>query len=152
MRFNNFIALAAATAQSAAGLGINCNGDTLCGISYMTGGRLTQFQSIFDNIFEKRIYDNGDDIGCTEMTHLNFKGAFKGVYCAYIQNLDGSVDGATLKSLYTELVNYGCGICGSIPIHYAKGDDDVNHGELSFNMVDSLPENCELDKPCQIPN
>lgn len=148
MRFHSFIALAAATAHSAAGLGINCHGDSLCGISYLSGGRLTQFQTIFDNIFEKRIYDNGDDVGCIEVHSVNFKGAFKGTYCAYVQNLDGSVSGATLKSLYTELVNYGCGICGSIPIHYDKGDDDVNHGELSFNMVDSLPDNCELDKPC----
>lgn len=148
MRFNSFIAVAAATAQSAAGLGINCLGDTLCGISYMSGGRLTQFQTIFDNIFEKRIYDNGDDIGCIEVHSINFKGSFKGTYCAYVQNLDGSVNGATLKTLYTELVNYGCGICGSIPIHYSKGDNDSNHGELSFNMVDSLPDNCELGKPC----
>lgn len=152
MRFTSFIALAAATAQSAAGLGINCEGDTLCGISYMSGGRLTQFQSIFDNVFDKRIYDNSESIGCTEFSHVNFKGSFKGVYCAYVQNLDGSVSGATLKSLYTELVNFGCGICGSIPINYANGDDDVNHGELSFNMVDDLPDNCELDQPCKAPN
>jgi hypothetical protein len=147
MRFNGFIALAAAASQSAA-LGINCHGDTLCGIAYMSGGRLSQFQTIFDNIFDKRIYDNGDDVGCIEVDSVNFSGTLKSTFCAYIQNSGDSVSGATLKNLYTELAEYGCAICGSIPLLYAKGDNDSNHGELSFNMVDSLPDNCELNKPC----
>ncbi|RFU78259.1 hypothetical protein TARUN_3974 [Trichoderma arundinaceum] len=148
MHFNSLIALAVAAAQSAAGLGMNCHGDTLCGIAYMSGGRLTQFETIFDNIMDKRIYDNGDDIGCIEVDTVNFQGTTKRAFCAYIQNTEDSVTGATLKSLYKEIVDYGCAICGSVPLHYAKGDDDINHGELTFNMVDSLPDGCKPNVPC----
>ncbi|KAL7792569.1 killer toxin [Trichoderma ceciliae] len=148
MRFNSFIALAVAAAQSAAGLGINCHGDTLCGIAYMSGGRLSQFGDIFENIMDKRNYDNGDDVGCIEVDSVNFSGSFKSTFCAYIQNSQDSVTGAALKSLYKELVDYGCAICGSVPLLYGKGDDDINHGELTINMVDSLPDGCKINVPC----
>ncbi|KAM0254392.1 hypothetical protein ACHAQJ_006861 [Trichoderma viride] len=146
MHFNSFITLAVAAAQSTSALGINCHGE--CGIAILSGARLSLFQSIFDNLFDKRIYDNGDDVGCIEVDSVNFIGSSKETFCAYIQNSADSVSGATLKSLYTELVEYGCALCGSVPLLYAKGDDDVNHGELSINLVESLPDNCELNKPC----
>lgn len=148
MRFNSFAAVAAVAAQTVAGLGINCHGDTLCGIAYLNNGHLKQFQSIFDNLMDKRIYENGDDIGCIEVDSGNFKEKFKSTFCAYIQSTDTETTGATLKSLYKELVDYGCVMCGSIPLFYAKGDNDVNHGELTFNMVDSLPDNCKVNVPC----
>ncbi|KAH6605554.1 hypothetical protein Trco_004707 [Trichoderma cornu-damae] len=148
MRLNSFVSLAFAAAQSAVGLGINCHGDSLCGIVYMSGGSLSQFQSIFDNLIDKKLYENGDDVGCIEAEYANFRGRYNSTLCAYIQNAQGTVAGATLKSLYRELVEYGCAMCGSVPLFYAKGDDDVNHGELTIDMVDSLPEGCKVGAPC----
>ncbi|KAL7928370.1 killer toxin [Trichoderma chlorosporum] len=148
MRFNSFLVVAAAAAQSVAGLGINCHGDVLCGIAYISGGRLSNLASLFSQLDDNRKYDNGDDIGCIEIDSLNFNGPFKSTLCAYIQNSDGDVSGATIKGVFQELQEFGCAICGSVPLLYAQGDDDVNHGELTIDLVHSLPDNCKLNEPC----
>ncbi|KAL7960166.1 killer toxin [Trichoderma compactum] len=148
MRFNSFIAAAAAVAQGVAGLGINCHGDVLCGIAYISGGRLSHLADVFDKLDDNRKYDNGDDVACIELDSLNLNGKFTSTLCAYIQNSEGDVTGATLKSVFEELQQFGCAICGSVPLHYAKGDNDINHGELTINLVEELPENCKVNEPC----
>lgn len=148
MRFTSFIAVAAAAAQSVAGLGINCHGDMLCGIAYISGGRLEHLTDVFNKLDDKRTYDNGEDVACIEIDSLNFSGSFKSTLCAYIQNSKGNVSGATLKGVFKELQDHGCAICGSVPLLYAKGDDDINHGELTINLVDGLPDNCKANEPC----
>ncbi|KAL7951988.1 killer toxin [Trichoderma barbatum] len=148
MRFNSFIAMAVAAAQSVAGLGINCHGDSLCGVAYISGGRLSNLGNAINKLDDGRKYDNGDDVACIEIDSLNFKGPFKSTLCAFIQNANGDVSGATIKSVFKEIQEYGCAICGSVPLLYAKGDDDVNHGELTIDLVDDLPENCKPNEPC----
>ncbi|EHK24016.1 uncharacterized protein TRIVIDRAFT_58093 [Trichoderma virens Gv29-8] len=148
MRSSSFIAVAAAAAQGVAGLGINCHGDVYCGTVYLNGGTLSDFENIFNKLDDKRKYQNGEDVGCVQHLVGHLTGNFMATICAYIQNAKDDTTGATLKSVYKELQQYGCAVCGSVPLLYAKGDDDVNHGELTINIVDDLPENCKINEPC----
>ncbi|KAL6871756.1 killer toxin [Trichoderma longibrachiatum] len=148
MRFASFIAVAIAAANSAVGLGINCHGDTKCGIAYLSGGRLSQLGTVIKKIDDTRKYENGDDIACVEIDSVNFKGPFKSTLCAWIENYDDTVTGAEIKAAFQELLDHGCAICGAVPLLYAKGVDDINKGELNVDLVDSLPEGCKANEPC----
>ncbi|KAK1238420.1 hypothetical protein MKX07_006566 [Trichoderma sp. CBMAI-0711] len=174
MRLASFVAVAIAAAQSAVGLGINCHGDTRCGMStyhdnlatprfpflhpptnivpgiaYLSGGRLSHLGTVIKKIDDTRKYENGEDIACIEIDSLNFKGPFKSTLCAWIENYDDdTVTGAAIKAAFQELLDHGCGICGAVPLLYAKGVDDVNKGELNVDLVDSLPDGCKANEPC----
>jgi hypothetical protein len=46
-----------------------------------------------------------------------------------------------IKTLAKRIVDHGCESCGSVPVFFDKGDNDVkSQGELTFNYVDRSPK------------
>lgn len=130
MRFTlTFITTTVITASIAAGQGINCNGSSQCGI---TGGRSADILAAVQNIDTGRTYQNGEKIACTDKLGVGI--------CAFLQGT-GGITGDLIKTLVQDLVNHGCKVCGSVPVFFNSGDNNINdHGELTINWVASTDE------------
>ncbi|KAI9862064.1 MAG: hypothetical protein M1813_004836 [Trichoglossum hirsutum] len=134
MRFFQTAALVAATAiSSVAALGINCGGSALCSntLDQVASNLNTYIQGIDPN----RWYNNGEWIACTQ-SESNIIPDVSGSlgFCAFLQNTGGTW-GSIIKQLAPEIPNHGCRVCGSVPYYFLQGNNNVDDGELTFNMV-----------------
>jgi hypothetical protein len=109
-------------AVEATALGINCLGSGQCVVSPpQTAETILDFVQGIDN---SRTYENGEHIACSSNI------------CAFLQGT-GGITGDLIKELVQDLVNFQCDRCGSVPVFFNAGDDDINdHGELTLNRVE----------------
>lgn len=106
-------------------LGINCRGSAECG---NTGGRATDILNYVQKIDNNRWYQNGEHIAC-------WKSQLGTGLCAFLQGT-GGIPGSLIKELVQDVVNHNCHVCGSVPVFFNSGDNDINtHGELTINYV-----------------
>ena len=118
-----FLATIALTTQALA-KGINCEGSGACGDS---GARLGNLKTLVDPIDPNRVYQNGEHIACDGHQ-----------VCCFLQGT-GGIRGADIPGLVGALLDHGCGICGSVPVFFFAGDNDIStHGQLTCNFVSSL--------------
>ncbi|KAJ5394693.1 hypothetical protein N7509_000246 [Penicillium cosmopolitanum] len=123
MRYS--LGLIPALALSVSALGINCQGSSQCG---NVDGRSTDILASVQKIDPNRTYFNGQRIACWKA------GAGDGL-CAFLQGT-GGIQGSLIPELVQDLVNHGCTRCGSVPVFFNSGDNNINdHGELTINYV-----------------
>lgn len=103
-------------------LGINCRGSEEC--SWANSGVARSLVDHIDGIDNNRWYNNGQQIACTASI------------CAFLQNTGGTW-GREIRELAHYIPDHGCKVCGSVPYFFPRGDNDVSHGELTFNFVRS---------------
>ncbi|KAK5996036.1 KP4 killer toxin [Cladobotryum mycophilum] len=123
LTFSSIIAAAAMTIGVSAE-GINCHGSSNCG---NVGFKLTWLRDQVAGIDDNRWWQNGQHIACWE----NVAGTG---FCAFLQNT-GGMPGRDIKRLMQELVNHGCGKCGSVPVFFPNDNDNSHHGILTVNYV-----------------
>jgi hypothetical protein len=148
MRYSlSILALTTIASSCVAALGINCRGDGRC--SFV---RTYQDQSIADSlrqeiagiVSDSRWYQNHQKIVCLDVTVTTLDTT--GSICAFLQGT-GGIPGNEIKTLAQRIVGHGCKICGSVPVYFDRGDNDVkSHGELTFNFVE---RNVEGDGSCK---
>jgi hypothetical protein len=129
------LALTALASSCVAALGINCQGSALCGNFISTA---TLDTTVAENLREQiarvndnRWYQNGERIVCV------YGGAslLCDSICTFLQNT-GGLPGNEIKTLAQRIVEHGCTVCGSVPVFFDQGDNNVDsHGELTFNFV-----------------
>ncbi|KAI9775455.1 MAG: hypothetical protein M1839_001072 [Geoglossum umbratile] len=134
MRFFLTAALVATMAiSSVAALGINCKGSGWC-----TSARdsvATNLNSLIQGIDSNRWYKNGEWIACVQSTGDFVVDASGSVgFCAFLQNTGGTW-GSIIKQLAPEIPKHDCRVCGSVPYYFPQGNNNVDDGELTFNMV-----------------
>jgi hypothetical protein len=133
MRYVLFtLALTALASSCVAALGINCQGSANCGIFISRHPGLTGAESLRQGITaqvdDNRWYQNGEQLACVT-------GALCDSICAFLQNT-GGLPGNEIKTLAQRIVEHGCTVCGSVPVFFDQGDNNVDsHGELTFNYV-----------------
>lgn len=103
-------------------LGINCRGGSFCGVGI--GEIAWRLVDHINGIDDNRWYNDGQQIAC--VAH----------YCAFLQNTQGTW-GREIKALAHYIPEHGCRVCGSVPYFFARGDNDVSHGDLTFNNVEN---------------
>jgi len=55
--------------------------------------------------------------------------------CAFLANT-GGILGSGIQQLVQDIVNHGCGVCGSVPVFFNSGDNDEgDHGSLVIDFV-----------------
>ncbi|KAM7211790.1 Killer toxin [Rhypophila decipiens] len=125
--------LLTATAQTNA-LGINCRGSALCS-SFLnipiSGNEAKVLSDWIQGISaagytppvmaQNRMYKNGEQIACYIRSNI----------CAFMQNAPGDTSLADIRRLAPRIPGHKCKVCGSVPIR----DNDVKHGQLTFNYV-----------------
>ncbi|KAH6658517.1 killer toxin Kp4/SMK [Truncatella angustata] len=113
-------------ATSTLGLGINCRGNSNCGGTLCS---LTDILRQVRSLPQGNQYRPGDHISCCG------DNAVASGLCAFVQGNfhDGTITAARAGDLLQDLVNHGCGKCGSIPIG-PNNDPDAN-GILTVNWV-----------------
>ncbi|KAI1843990.1 hypothetical protein JX265_005828 [Neoarthrinium moseri] len=113
-------------ATSAFGLGINCRGNSNCGGTLC---KLTDILSQVRALPQGNLYNPGQHIAC-----CGDKALASGL-CAFVQGdfHDGQISAARAGDLLQDLVNHGCGKCGSVPI--GPNNDPNADGILTVNWV-----------------
>ncbi|KAI9775167.1 MAG: hypothetical protein M1839_001418 [Geoglossum umbratile] len=135
MRFFLTAALAAATAiSSVAALGINCQGSGWCPSA--RANVAMDLNDLIQGIDSNRWYKNGEWIACAQSEGDFGADTAKGDvgFCAFLQNTGGTW-GSIIKQLAPEIPKHGCRVCGSVPYYFLQGNNNVDDGELTFNMV-----------------
>lgn len=125
--------IAASYSQHVAALGINCRGNPSCSLygNFADVAPAEWLRNVivglqgFNGIDESRHYKDGEHIACAG-TSLSAS------ICAFLQKSSGA-QGATLKLAAQDLINHGCGNCGSAPLN--RNNNDISLGELTFNYV-----------------
>jgi len=137
MRYFLFTLALTALASSCvtASLGINCRGDDRCrsfeGRDKTTGKTdAMKLRDMVRDIKDDSIYKNrhlSGNIKC-----LPGEGS-EGI-CAFLQSLPNNegVTGKIIKELADRIVNKGCNVCGSVPVHPGN---DGSTGQLTFNYI-----------------
>jgi len=105
----------------ASALGINCRGSGECLTEPIDDAM--QLTNLLNNIDPARWYNDGEQIVCLANV------------CAYLQNTNSGASGATVQNLAHFIPEHGCHTCGSVPLNFAFGDNDVADGELTFNFA-----------------
>ncbi|KAK6834790.1 hypothetical protein PG987_009484 [Apiospora arundinis] len=125
MQLTNLFALAS-LATGALSLGINCRGNSNCGGTLC---KLTDILSQVRNLPQGNLYNPGDHIAC-----CGDKAVASGL-CAFVQgNFNGQMSASRAGDLLQQLVNHGCGKCGSVPVNF-PGSNDPGNGILTVNWV-----------------
>ena len=116
----------------ASALGINCRGNPSCNLYSHSGIATTEWLrdvivglNGYSGIDESRYYNDGEHIACAGSS-------LGAAICAFMQKSQGA-RGATIKLAAQDLVNHGCGTCGSAPLD--RNNNDISLGELTFNYV-----------------
>ena len=158
----------------ATSLGINCRGSGLCPLagwedtsseSIAQGLRDALWDSTDEN---STTYSNGDHVICVSEsqpisigvtasaeeaggsvgTSLTLNGNIhEGGICVFPQKMasGATLDLGTIRELADALLEHGCHVCGSVPIHFVdQGSNDPGDGILTFNYVKNpyCIENC----------
>lgn len=103
-------------------LGINCRGSGEC-LAVPDEDNAMQITNHLNNIDPKRWYKDGEQIVC--LANM----------CAYLQNTNGGASGATIQSVAHFIPEHGCKMCGSVPLGFASGHNNVADGQLTFNFA-----------------
>jgi hypothetical protein len=120
---------------AATALGINCRGSHNC----LGGASIAQSLTAFiSDIDQGRWYENGEHIAC-DITVVVDSGSSNVCTCAFLQNTGGAW-GSDILRLAHYISDHGCQACGSVPYFYPS-DNDVRHGELTYNYVSSCTTN-----------
>lgn len=86
-------------------------------------------------------FGNGDHIVESEQQACVINGPTTSSVChltAFLQNVgDQRIGQPQLCGLANDIVNHGCGACGSAPL----SNNDVSQGELTFNGVTETVDN-----------
>jgi hypothetical protein len=129
--------LAAAVIGCVAGEGINCEGSGWCASANSNVAQ--DLSNLLQGVDPNRWYNNGEWIGCVQSDgSFGVPDASGNVgFCAFLQNSGGDW-GSVIKSLAPDIPGHGCRVCGSVPLSF-PGDNNVNDGELTFNMVTMGP-------------
>jgi hypothetical protein len=85
-------------------LGINCRGNSQCGIG-RPSNTAQVLESLICGIDPSTFFYNGQQVAC--VTSI----------CAFLQNSNGGTAG-TLCSLADRIVRHSCSVCGSVPTGY----------------------------------
>jgi len=134
------LTLIALTSSYVTALGINCRGSSNCGFFVIPdnpGQNVANAlrQKIVAQVSDSHQYQNGDHIACVQGEVRIGQFTAYGSICAFLQGT-GGIPGNEIKTLAQRIVEHGCKGCGSVPVYFDKGDNDVNsHGELTFNYV-----------------
>jgi hypothetical protein len=103
-------------------LGINCFGSFQCGP--ILDPVMSDIANVIVNQIDRnRFYNNGEHIACA------------GIFCAFLQN-SGGAPGSSIVPLIQDLRNHGCKVCGSVPLFFPQGDNNVRDGELTVNAAE----------------
>jgi hypothetical protein len=127
----------ALAASCVTALGINCRGSVICDSFTNTNNPdLSAAESLRREInayvSDSRWYQNGQKIVCID----GGPEVLRHSICAFLQGT-GGYPGNEIKVLAQRIVEHGCNTCGSVPLFFDQGDNDVNsHGELTFDYVD----------------
>jgi hypothetical protein len=114
--------------------GINCQGSGMC----TSAGVGVDLDLVVDfikrRVDDERSYCDGENIGCVKNNNRD------GRLCAFFRKTnkqgDDCVKGRRAKELLGDLLNHGCGGCGSVPIaHNSTNNGNVNDGMLTVNYV-----------------
>jgi hypothetical protein len=132
----------ALAASCVTALGINCRGSVICDSFTNTNNPdLSAAESlrreITAHVSDSRWYQNGQKIVCIDQGGggQKFGGAFRHSLCAFLKRT-GGYPGNEIKVLAQRIVEHGCKTCGSVPVFFDQGDNDLNsHGELTFDYV-----------------
>ncbi|KAF4445485.1 killer toxin, Kp4/SMK-like, core [Fusarium austroafricanum] len=123
MRFSSSALL---FASSVAGLGINCRGSGFCSLS--PNGSIQKIKEQIGVIIADgqgdRHFDTGAQIACTN--------ADQGSFCAFYQSNGASGSANDAFTHIQWIIDHGCKLCGSVPIHDGNNVDD---GQLTVNYV-----------------
>lgn len=104
----------------ALGLGINCYGSSQCQkITYALAGIAN---TVCNKLPSNKVYGPGAIIGTSCHTF--------GGFSAYTQYTSNSITAAAACGYLRNLLDYGCQVCGSIPLY---AGNDVTRGELTVN-------------------
>ena len=138
-------------------LGINCRGSSLCPFaSFDNPNPESIIQALRDVLWYTKanhttVYNSDDHIACVGIhqtvmfvagaegkgvaARLVFSGnVHTGGICLFPQG--GSVTLQEARWLADELLKWGCGTCGSVPLHFHDhGSNDPSAGILTFNYV-----------------
>ena len=133
------LALMALASSCVTALGINCQGSSKCDRFINAKPTLSAADSlrreIAAHVSDSRWYQNGQQIVCIDGRGPRIISQ-DGSICAFLQGT-GGISGKEIKTLARRIVEHGCKTCGSVPVYFDKGDNDVKtHGELTFNYVD----------------
>lgn len=128
MHLASFVFAASTLIAAAAGKGINCQGSGQCPFCHAQTN-LKEVQRACQNVPDNGQYYNGQQICCASCNDDN---AQRYSVCAFVQNASGGASGKQVKAAVQQLVDHGCGLCGSAPFH----NNDVSQGELTVNVVD----------------
>lgn len=102
-------------------LGINCRGSAECQAEFFDDA--AHLTNLINGIDPARWYNDGEQIVCVANM------------CAFLQNTQNGASGATVQSLAHFIPEHGCHACGSVPLYFASGDNDVADGELTYNFA-----------------
>jgi len=129
--FLSTLALTALASSCVTALGINCRGSSSCVVPATREIANKLSEQIFNEINHRAWYRDREHISCVKV-FLN-----SGV-CAFLQGTNG-LSGNDIKVLAFRIVEHGCKGCGSVPVYYDKGENDVAlHGMLTFNWVEEI--------------
>ncbi|KAK1252030.1 hypothetical protein MKX08_003217 [Trichoderma sp. CBMAI-0020] len=131
------LALAATSAMTSVHAeGINCEGSGACGLILPGVRAADALTSFLYGVDDNAWYNNGQLIACYHATASLEAGAVP--VCAFLQNTGGT-NGAIIKQLAGYIPGHGCAECGSVPYYFPQGNNNVDDGELTYNVV-SNPE------------
>lgn len=81
------------------------------------------------------VYNSGDHISCIRL--YNVLDHPDGGICVFPKGANLTLN--QIRPLTTALLEHGCKICGSVPMHFAdQGSNDPGSGIQVFNFVDNL--------------
>ena len=111
--------------------GINCAGSGMCGKHSPNSGAMRAFVAMSTYVDPNLHYDNGERIMCT-----------KNRVCVFPQMTPHGISGEKVRRLLPVLFQWGCHICGSIPIGYLEGTNNSEDGELTVNYTEDDSKEC----------
>ena len=123
-----------ATINPSIGEGINCHGSSDCHDSSWAPARnvSTKITIYINSTADTRTYNAYQRIACS--TWFDPDGP-SGTVCAFVQNIQGMVNGSLVKKVANDIPKHGCLICGNVPLRY-PASNDVSQGQLTYNIVD----------------
>lgn len=111
------------------GLGINCRGSIQCPFCRAQTSLHEIQRDCIANIDDNRWYNNQERICTTPCDDDHAQEYNVGVFLQYT---DHGAPGSWVKRAIQQLLDHGCGLCGSAPFF----NNDVYEGEVTVNVVD----------------
>ncbi|KAF2244432.1 hypothetical protein BU26DRAFT_569415 [Trematosphaeria pertusa] len=108
--------------------GINCKGSHRC---RDCGVSLTKLNAILQRLDDDSQNEDGKKIACAVCSHPRHD---HWALCVYPQHLGKGwfIDGWLVKRKVQELIDFGCGACGSTPLRV--DNNDIKKGSIAVNF------------------